>query len=40
MWDSLSETEGLAWAKVLGLSEFMQIAMLCDLACVGLATFS
>ena len=39
-WASLSETEGLAWARVPGLSEFMRIAMLCVLACVGLTSLS
>ena len=33
-WTSLSDPDGLAWARVLGLSELLRISMLAC-ACVG-----
>ena len=39
-WISLSEAEGLAWARVPGLSEFMRISMFVCACVCDLATFS
>ena len=37
---SLSEAEGLAWARVLGLSEFMRIVHVCVCLCVWFGYFT
>jgi len=37
---SLSEVEGLTWARVPGLSEFMRITMFICALCAGLITLS
>ena len=39
-WTSLSEAEGLAWARVPGLSKFMRFPMFVCACMCGLATFS
>jgi len=39
-WTSLSEAEGLTWARVPGLCEFMRITMFVCALCAGLATLS